>query len=444
MLADNSLSPKPNPPSAPVSQSPHPPSPSAPDEAEPDPETVPGYAPDFIAEPDLGDKIDLSAAFDRQYEQIRLGYQTVIGDQVAVYGQSAEEPNPKEDQGQASAAVAMVSLSSGQPVWDRAVDLGEATGLASPYLSSLTLDAAGSILIACLQDPYNQDAPVTYVMISPVGEVLGTAAPGAITAGEYLVTWDDAEVRVARTASPDAELWRAAVYTNPWGYPGYGALAGPDAVYVLSAEGFRSASDGRPLGWAQSQTVTYAATAEGWILRLTGVGRESGGSVMRIDPDGGAELWAAEVPADLTNFYTASADGAIVMADADRLTALDPDSGEARWSVPHSITCARPLVMADGSLLVLNNCVPAPQTGLAVFSAADGAERFHSDAGLGQDWALGGRVFYTAAEDALVAYDLEDGGATLWRLPIDGADVFAAQGKLFVESGGFIQQVIRL
>jgi outer membrane protein assembly factor BamB len=202
--------------------------------------------------------------------------------------------------------------------------------------------------------------------------------------------------------------------------PMHGPLAIDGRVYAADGQGFLHAfdlSDGRLL-WTSEGSVqgpSDLAILEGHLYVGTGEG-----VLVAFDADNGRERWRVPVsPAGVSIKAPAASSGLLVTASDDRqLTALDPDTGEVRWtSSVGNDTVGTPIVHND---VVYLGASPEAGNGMLVaLDAATGTERWRIDENLLAPSIIDGVGYTAGSGGAVVAIDLAS-GRELWRTPFQG------------------------
>jgi outer membrane protein assembly factor BamB len=390
------------------------------------------FAPDLVAKPELAAKLVAQDLLEGDFEQVSFAAFNASAELVAIYGQPDFANATQSDR----TALTVVATSTGEPVWDEPIDIGQATGYEVSFMNSIHFASSDAVVAEFREYSGAASAGSKLASISTTGEIVGTTEVGqawTVVGETVVIRTEDDRLSIRSPSQIDREIWGAEAAgggsfdspIQPAAYDGWlRLLVGPeDAHYVLTAAGYRDLADGAELGWGEPDPeIDYVATTGGIILRGKIDSDEDRWLIMRVDPASGQDLWESALESDTFGVY--GADHGIILVETgegQELSAVDADSGQEGWSVV--LDADQPLTDAgftrDGRTLVVTGDADM-QAAAVKLIGRDGAEST-SIATAADGVQTGPRVLYSLRSTALTAYDLDHDGAELWtlRLPAD-------------------------
>jgi outer membrane protein assembly factor BamB len=340
--------------------------------------------------------------------------------------------------GEGKSLITAVNTADGATKWH--LDLVELTGQATVRLKDVWRSNDGGAIIGL-----EYDLSTGVVMaVSAKGEVRSQRQDASLLgAGGGLVAMNQGDhVVVAPASDLTQDKWTG----DGWPDCIEPVLTDSDgSLWICASEGFIDAATGQEVGFGQDITDpdVFYFLHDGVLIRLTSAQWSIEGSLMRVDPKTGDNLWektltfaGAAVPVHGGDWVFAAVDGSV--------HCIDPKSGQVRWTRP-----------ADWFIGVVGSTafVASNDGQVSALKANTGGLRYQFridpfDAQLAE-LKLGPNTLYQVNGDTLAAYPLVKDAQRLWTVDLPPMNepslshvLYLDGGKLWVASDGNLRQIV--
>ncbi len=275
----------------------------------------------------------------------------------------------------------------------------------------------------------------------PAGELVGL---DVATCGGWSITVPDGIADLAVTAdgiilainggtisafdSLGAGVWRHQAIDSVYQFAGENAGVAVFVDQFSDATGFDTSGE-VIFTWGGASGPAAVAVSETFVYRATGA------EVAARPVGGGGEVWVTEL-AEVEALFAVP--GTLLAQDNASVHALDPQTGEVRWSIPFEGEIAAPVVLDHGELHLAARQNSIGFDTLWHLDPADGSTIFQGAAPTGTEW-------FPELDDGLLVQVGEDGRVTaidlrqqeLWTVDT-GANRLGRFTAVELAPGGFV------